>query len=121
MAEKETWKFIKGYEGMFKISNLGRCMSVARKQNSIKIHKNQPVSFLTPQKDKNNFFKYWYFQLFKDGKRSKKPIHRLVAEYFIKNPKKYKYVLFRDGDLNNYSIENLEWYPTNLKKTLTNK
>ena len=119
--EAETWKSIKGMEALFKISNLGRVMSIARKQRSFKISRNQSQRFLTPRIDTNGFYKYWYYQLYVDGKRKKAPIHRLLALHFLRNPKKYKYVQFKDGDLNNYSLSNLEWAPSPIKNNLTNK
>lgn len=37
------------------------------------------------------------------------PIHRLVAEIFIKNPEEYKYVLHADRDRENNNASNLYW------------
>jgi len=50
------------------------------------------------------------FHTFKvDGKLRKICLHILVARAFIKNPKHYKYVKHKDGDLTNNTVENLEW------------
>lgn len=36
-------------------------------------------------------------------------LHRLLAENFIPNPAKYKYVLHKDDNKQNYSLDNLYW------------
>lgn len=36
-------------------------------------------------------------------------VHRLVAQYFIPNPKNKRLVLFSDADLTNTHVSNLEW------------
>ena len=42
------------------------------------------------------------------GKHSK-DMHRIIAEIFIPNPENKKYVNHKNGNKNDYSIENLEW------------
>lgn len=47
------------------------------------------------------------------GKRGKSKtviLHRALAETFLENPNKYKYVLFKDGNYENLNIENLIWH-----------
>lgn len=52
---------------------------------------------------------YLYVKLYKNGKGTKKRIHRLVAETFIPNPDNKPTVNHIDGDkLNNHYL-NLEW------------
>lgn len=40
---------------------------------------------------------------------SYKPLKKLIAMQFIENPNNYKYVIFKDGDVNNYSLDNIAW------------
>jgi len=44
-----------------------------------------------------------------DGKPACKCVHRLVAEAFLHNPQKYKFIRRKDGDKDNYSLSNLYW------------
>lgn len=53
--------------------------------------------------------KYKAVACFVGNKQYQVYIHRALAEAFLPNPEKYKYVLFKDGDATNISIGNLEW------------
>lgn len=78
---EEIWKDIKGYEGVYQVSNLGRIKSFPRRGtiNSGKIIK----SFL-------NKTGYYYVYLHKQGMRKILRLHRIVAEAFIPNPENKK-------------------------------
>ncbi len=52
---------------------------------------------------------YLYVDLWKDNRSYKRPIHRLIAETFIPNPKRKLTVDHKDGNRLNNSIENLRW------------
>lgn len=52
---------------------------------------------------------YLVVDLYKDNKREKVPIHRLVAEAFIPNPENKLTVDHIDGNRQNNSIDNLRW------------
>lgn len=52
---------------------------------------------------------YLMFDLYKENKREKVPLHRLVAEAFIPNPENKLTVDHKDGNRQNNSIENLRW------------
>lgn len=91
---KEIWKDIKNYEGLYMVSNKGNVYSFSSKRN-MKI-----------QKRKDN---YEYIDLFKNNKRERFSIHRLVAETFLDNKNQYKEINHIDEDPSNNNIENLEW------------
>lgn len=88
----EIWKDIKGYEGLYQVSNLGNV-------KSLKTNKNLYYS---------KSGKYYRVGLFK-GKRKMYSIHRLVAEAFILNPNNYPCVNHKDCNTFNNEINNLEW------------
>lgn len=45
----------------------------------------------------------------KEGTFVWKFVANLVAEAFVRNPNKYKYILHKDGDITNNKAGNLEW------------
>lgn len=106
--KNEIWRDIKGYEGSYQVSNLGRIKSLDRyiwcksnKSYSLfkgKIHK-------LDTKDK----KYAQIGIWLNSECSKYLIHRLVAIAFIPNPNDYPEVNHKDADKLNNNAENLEW------------
>lgn len=91
---KEIWKDIPNYEGLYQISNLGNVKNI--KTN---ICKSKNIS--------NSG--YYYVDLYKNNNRAKKNIHRLVAETFILNKNNYSDVNHIDGNKLNNCVNNLEW------------
>lgn len=53
--------------------------------------------------------KYVYVSLKINSKFISVPLHRILAETFIPNPNSYKYVLFKDGNYKNVTVDNLVW------------
>ena len=52
---------------------------------------------------------YLSVDLWKDGKRHRKYVHRLVAEAFLPNPENKPYINHKDGNPHNNFVNNLEW------------
>ena len=52
---------------------------------------------------------YMYVDLYSNGKRKRKYVHRLVAEAFIPNHKNKPFINHKDGNPRNNNVENLEW------------
>lgn len=98
---EEIWKDVKGYEGRYKISNLGRVKSLhylrSNKEKLLSINKSA----------KNG---YYYVCLCNGTGRVKSAkIHRMVAEAFIPNPQNKRYINHKDGNKHNNFVGNLEW------------
>lgn len=107
---KEEWKDIKGYEGLYQVSNMGRVKSLDRyrkngiDENNICFIKGK---ILSPAKQKDSG--YMFVSLSKNRKTKGFRVHRLVAEAFIPNPNKYKCVNHKDENKQNNKVDNLEW------------
>ena len=97
--EKEIWKDIKGYEGQYQVSNLGRVKSL----NYRGIGKEQ---ILIPSKQTTG---YLFVVLHKNGTRKTFTIHRLAAQAFIENHENLPCVNHIDEDKTNNCVDNLEW------------
>lgn len=94
--KKEYWKPIKGYEGLYMVSNWGRV-------KSIKFGKERILKPVT------NSSGYLLVGLYKNNIEKKYSVHRLVAEAFIPNPYNLPQVNHRDENKLNNNVDNLEW------------
>ena len=112
----EIWKSIKGYEGIYEVSDAGRVKrlrreiecNTARTTTEYRIVIQEKI--LRPVKIGSSKEKYLSVGLRnKDGERKLKKIHRLVAEAFIPNPSNLPQIDHKDGNKNNNSASNLEW------------
>lgn len=98
---REIWKDIDGFNGKYRISNLGNVMSM-NFSNSGK------SKLLTPKKHHSG---YLLVRLgYGDSRKQKnRTVHSLVAEAFIPNPEHKRCVNHIDGNKENNSVSNLEW------------
>lgn len=97
---EEIWKSIKGYEGLYEVSNFGRIRSY---------HNNKHGLSKEPKIITGLNGLYPTILLSKENIRKTYSIHRLVAEHFLDNPLKLKEVNHIDGDKMNNCVTNLEW------------
>ena len=93
----EEWKEIKGFEGRYEVSSLGRIRSVPPMSKKIRLRKN----FV----DKDG---YEGCTLRSSKKYHTKKVHRLVAEAFIPNPDAKYEVNHKNGDKKDNRVTNLE-------------
>lgn len=113
---KEIWKDIKGYEGLYQISNLGNVKSMYNYRGIGNI--------LKPRLKKG----YYQIGLRKNNVRKWYAVHRLVAKTFIPNPDNLPQVNHKDENKLNNKVDNLEWctvhynncYGSRLKKVAIN-
>lgn len=104
---KEIWKDIKGYEGLYQISNCGNVRSLKKWcGNRYKEKWVNDVKQLTPT---DNGRGYLIISLAKNRKRKNFYIHRLVAQAFIPNPENKPQVNHKDYNKYNNKFENLEY------------
>lgn len=104
----EIWKDIKGYEGLYQVSNLGRVKSLARK-HLLKIHgkdcfRKQPERILKQWKRSS----YFLVDLWKNGKRDIRSVHHLVFNTFISEENEKNFIHHKDENKNNNCVNNLE-------------
>lgn len=99
---EEIWKDIKGYEGLYQISNLGRvkCLpKIIRNRKYKEIIKSPSLAGKG----------YYRLILCNNGKNKAFYIHRLVAQAFIPNPNNLPQVNHKDENILNNCVDNLEW------------
>ena len=107
----EKFKPVKGYAGIYEISNMGRVKSLSRE-----IERKDGNTRTTKEKIIVPFnTKCGYHQIVltnKDGVKKKHYIHRLVANAFIENPNKLPIINHKDENKLNNRVDNLEWCST---------
>lgn len=96
---QEIWKDVVGYEGLYKVSNLGNVISL----NYRKTNKPKKLSYNVNHKG------YLDVHLTKNRTSKHKIIHRLVALAFIPNPNNLPQINHIDGNKQNNNVNNLEW------------
>ena len=99
----EIWKDIKGYEGIYQVSNMGRVKSLDRLDNKGRRTHGRLL------KVKHDGGGYCQVALSKNGSQKYCKIHRLVALHFIPNIENKPQINHKDENKENNAVDNLEW------------
>lgn len=106
------WKPIKNYDGLYEVSNHGQVRSLYDwRKHSLRQEPKLLKPFMT------NVLCVDLYDCMHD--KSTTSIARLVASYFIPNPCNYRFVLHKDGNHYNNSVDNLFWSSKSVR-TLNN-
>lgn len=97
--QKEEWRDIAGYEGLYQVSNLGNV-------KSLNYSRTGKEKILKQKLNKNG---YYSIQLCNNRIRKMYLVHRLVAQGFILNPDKLPCVNHIDENKQNNCVDNLEF------------
>lgn len=108
---EEIWKDIEGYEGIYRVSTLGRIRSLDRTveckyKNGLVYYKNLKGRIIKPAKGTSG---YLGVGLARGGKVKSKMVHRFVAKAFIPIIKGKEEVNHINGDKHDNRVSNLEW------------
>ena len=93
----EEFRPIKGFEGIYGISNKGDVFSYSS------------LKRLKPFKMPNGYLQVTLYSQGELKTKTKVYVHRLVAEAFIENPNNLSEVNHKDENKENNSVDNLEW------------
>ena len=95
---REKWKDVKGYEGLYQVSSSGAIKSIKRPRAKERMLKVQNA-------------KHGYQQvcLCKNGNKRFYLVHRLVADAFLPNLCNYPEINHKDLNKQNNNVSNLEW------------
>lgn len=106
MENEVIWKSVKGYEGIYEVSNSGYVRSLDHYpigRNGNGIQKGRILKTSVSSKG------YLQCSLSLEKKRFHTGVHRLVAIAFIENPNNLPQVNHKDGNKLNNNDWNLEW------------
>jgi hypothetical protein len=107
IEQKEIWKEIPSFPG-YECNMFGEIRTTERTKHFYRGKKEKlPIVKMNT--------KFFGAILWRNGKKKRVCIHKLIAETWLPNPLKYKFVMHLDGDHFNNSVFNLEW-----KKTANN-
>jgi hypothetical protein len=103
----KIWLDIKGFEGLYQISNSGDVRSLDQKASTDKRFSKAG----TVSKHSNNNKHPRIIVRLRDntGHTISKSLHYIVAEHFVPNSHEYTKVKFINGNVYDWKSDNLEW------------
>ena len=109
VLQQEEWKDIKGYEGFYQVSNLGRVKSIAVRRFLGKYQKHVIIERERMMALCDTYNGYVVVYLASDRKRKRAYVHRLVAEAFCDKKEGQYEINHIDFNRSNNRADNLEW------------
>lgn len=104
----EAWKDLDGFEGLYRISNLGNVMSL--KQNKSIGKRLSRAGIVSKHLYGGNKNPRVFVNLRDNfGVTTRKSLHILIAEHFVSNPNNYTQVRFKNSNVYDWEPSNLEW------------
>lgn len=113
---EEIWRDIKGYEGLYQISSIGRVKRLEKIRRNGRGYRKYKEQITDGYIDDVG---YRYVILTKERKEKRFRLHRLVAEAFIPNPDNKPEIDHINTNRTDNRIENLRWVTR--KENLNNK
>lgn len=107
-GSKEVWRDIKGYEGLYQVSNFGRVKALTKRTKTWNGYKTWAEKIIHPIIQRSG---YAHVGLWRNQKCKQSRLHRLVAEAFCQNADKENKTIvnhINENKLDNRAC-NLEW------------
>lgn len=109
-TKNEIWKDIRGFEGLYQVSNMGRVRSLDRDIVTTyrgTVHtRHYKGKILVPRKSSQG---YYYVVLADSGVHTREAVHRLVAKAFVDGYKDGAIVNHKNCLKSDNRADNLEW------------
>jgi hypothetical protein len=109
METIEIWKDVVGFEGIYQVSNIGRVKSLCKKINTKIKHNKTRISKERLLKPYLNNSGHPQVTLVHNYTYKVRRICVLMITSFVQNNENKPFVIHRDGDRKNNTIDNLEW------------
>lgn len=106
---RDRWKPVKGYEGLYLISQRGTVWRLDRHVNRVHTGPYLQRGGLMRDWQATKFGHRAVYLVDDNGKRKKHWVHRLVAEHFIPNPDNLPWVLHGPAGPSENHYTNLRW------------
>lgn len=108
----EIWVCIRGYEGLYEVSNYGNIRSVTRtvkQKNAFGTISERVMKgyLLYPKEERTGYLRVCLYK--QNHKRKMYSVHILVAMAFLPNPDNLPQINHKDENKKNNRVENLEW------------
>ena len=108
MKLRKLWHSVRGYEGLYQVSNFGEIKSLSRwKHLPNGKYTVSKEKLLSPAQIGKDGYKFVYLTV--DGRSKRFYVHRIVAEAFLPNPNRLPFVNHLNGIKFDNRPENLEW------------